>query len=387
MDILKRTPKIKIFITTTTIVVFFYLVYLLSFPLVASAISRQQRNTYNSGSIHYDIDISTYTGACIGTLPGANNAEKVWNFFISKGFSPEQTAGILGNMAIESGFEPMQLQNTRWGSKTPSSEAESSRLGWGLVQWTPARKVITTLRGEGASYDYIDTVEQQVAFLLDQLEGTAPDHNEKAAGDDLKIQTTVAGATESFMKEYERPRDQSDSAVQKRVVQAENYFNQFSGNTAGGAGGCITAGNWTWPSTQTATVTSCFGLRSSPGGIGSRNHRGVDIAAGMGSPVYAAADGEVTFSGSAGDAGLMVVIKHSEILDTRYLHNSRLLVNIGDQVTAGQRIADEGSTGSSTGSHLHFEIKRNNEQINPFTELAIPDTVTNRANCTSIASS
>jgi murein DD-endopeptidase MepM/ murein hydrolase activator NlpD len=86
-------------------------------------------------------------------------------------------------------------------------------------------------------------------------------------------------------------------------------------------------------------------------------HQGVDIAGPVGTPIYAAAPGVVVRSGwNSGGYGNMVDIRHPDGSLTRYAHNSRLLVAEGQEVSQGQQIAEMGSTGYSTGSHLHFEI-------------------------------
>lgn len=105
----------------------------------------------------------------------------------------------------------------------------------------------------------------------------------------------------------------------------------------------------------TGTLTSKFGWRIHPIKRTRKFHKGVDIAGPVGTPVYAAAAGTVTEARNAGGAGLMIAIKHGTS-QTRYMHNSQLLVKAGDTVTQGQLIAKMGSTGLSTGSHLHFEV-------------------------------
>lgn len=105
----------------------------------------------------------------------------------------------------------------------------------------------------------------------------------------------------------------------------------------------------------TGTLTSKFGWRIHPIKRTRKFHAGVDIGGPVGTPVYAAAAGTVTVARNAGGAGLMITIKHGTS-QTRYMHNSQLLVKAGDTVTQGQLIAKMGSTGAATGSHLHFEV-------------------------------
>jgi murein DD-endopeptidase MepM/ murein hydrolase activator NlpD len=118
------------------------------------------------------------------------------------------------------------------------------------------------------------------------------------------------------------------------------------------------------PTTKTGTPTIGFNwpaagsLTSRYGRRWGRMHRGIDIAGPVGTPIYAAADGVAIVAGwHSGGYGNLVEIRHSDGTVTRYAHNSRLSVSVGQIVRQGQQIAAMGSTGQSTGSHLHFEIR------------------------------
>ena len=121
---------------------------------------------------------------------------------------------------------------------------------------------------------------------------------------------------------------------------------------------------WKWPSLS-RRITSPFGKRKSPGGIGLTNHKGIDIGAPYGSPVFASKGGTVSMAGWSGGYGNLVQINHGQGFSTRYAHNSTLLVSPGQRVRQGQTIALVGSTGNSTGPHIHFEIRRNGASLNP----------------------
>ncbi len=110
------------------------------------------------------------------------------------------------------------------------------------------------------------------------------------------------------------------------------------------------------------TITSRFGAGSS---IRRSSHTGLDIAAPTGTTVVAAAPGTVTFSGYKGSYGNMLVISHGNGVQTYYAHCSKLYVSSGTQVSQGQKIAAVGSTGNSTGPHLHLEIRVNGVAYNP----------------------
>ena len=113
----------------------------------------------------------------------------------------------------------------------------------------------------------------------------------------------------------------------------------------------------------TGTVTSRYGEREETEVV-SANHQGIDIGANEGTPIYASMDGVVTVSSEEGEYGKHIDITNGDVL-TRYAHCSKLLVKEGDKVKQGDKIAEVGSTGNSTGPHLHFEIRRDNRTINP----------------------
>lgn len=113
----------------------------------------------------------------------------------------------------------------------------------------------------------------------------------------------------------------------------------------------------------TGTVTSRYGAREETEVV-SANHGGIDIGANTGTPIYAAMDGTVTVSSEEGEYGKHIDIENGEVL-TRYAHCSKLLVREGKKVKQGDKIAEVGSTGNSTGPHLHFEIRRENRTVNP----------------------
>jgi murein DD-endopeptidase MepM/ murein hydrolase activator NlpD len=120
----------------------------------------------------------------------------------------------------------------------------------------------------------------------------------------------------------------------------------------------------------TARVTSEFGHRPNPLGKGHVFHRGIDLAAPVGTPVYAVAAGTIVKAARDRSYGNVVVINHHNGYKTLYAHNSKLQVKLGEKVKAGQLIAKVGSTGHSTGPHLHFEIHRSGQRVDPGPYLA-----------------
>ena len=112
----------------------------------------------------------------------------------------------------------------------------------------------------------------------------------------------------------------------------------------------------------TGTITSRYGVSSS---IRSSRHTGLDIAATKGTPIKVVADGTVTFARYNGSYGYLVKVNHGNGVETWYAHTSKMYVTVGQEVKAGDIIALVGSTGNSTGPHLHFEIRINGEHVNP----------------------
>jgi murein DD-endopeptidase MepM/ murein hydrolase activator NlpD len=119
------------------------------------------------------------------------------------------------------------------------------------------------------------------------------------------------------------------------------------------------------PLTTRAALTSRFGMRGHPILGGRRMHSGVDLAAPTGSPVVTPADGIVSFANWRGGYGLLVTVEHGGGLQTRFGHLSRVMVAPGQRVTRGQLLGLVGSTGRSTGAHLHYEMRRNGLAIDP----------------------
>jgi murein DD-endopeptidase MepM/ murein hydrolase activator NlpD len=112
-------------------------------------------------------------------------------------------------------------------------------------------------------------------------------------------------------------------------------------------------------------ITSNFGMRRSPFTGQRIMHEGLDIAASTGTPVHASADGIVIQAETVAGYGKLVVIDHGYGYKTYYAHSSRIFVKVGQRVTRGERIAAVGSTGASTGPHLHYEVRLNGVPLNP----------------------
>lgn len=130
-----------------------------------------------------------------------------------------------------------------------------------------------------------------------------------------------------------------------------------------------TGGAFRWPCPSSTRVTSDYGTRVSPMSGASSNHKGIDIGASAGADIIAAANGTVTAASYSSAAGNYVMIDHGGGLYTVYMHASSLLVSPGQTVSAGDVIAKVGSTGISTGSHLHFGVSLNGSYVSPWSYL------------------
>ncbi len=131
-----------------------------------------------------------------------------------------------------------------------------------------------------------------------------------------------------------------------------------------GAGKSGTPGIWPIRHPE-ATISSPFGMRVQPGTGKTRLHKGVDIRVPEGTPAHVTADGVVTFSGQQGDYGNVIVVEHGGDLATAYAHLKKRRVDQGQQVRRGQHIGDVGKTGNATAPHLHYEVRRGGQPVDP----------------------
>lgn len=156
--------------------------------------------------------------------------------------------------------------------------------------------------------------------------------------------------------------------LEAAAAEAQRRQNESgSGYNPGGAGGSVVSGNGTFthPCPGYSRISSEFGWRPQPLPGASTNHKGIDFAAPTGTPIYAVASGTVVTAGYSGNAGRMITINHGNGLITMYMHCSELYVSAGQSVSKGQNIAAVGSTGNSTGPHLHFQVMLNGTPQNP----------------------
>ena len=206
------------------------------------------------------------------------------------------------------------------------------------------------------SYDYLVEVmqnynikkqkEYQNHINLLQVKGLKYDK-------DIKNYNNIIDGLDEEIKEIrEKIEDNKRERIQVRVDSEDTNIDMI------------------WPCPHTRTVTSGFGYRSaaSTNYVGSTNHGGIDIsAAGIyGTSAVAASDGIVEKTGWDNSMGNYVIIRHSLNVKTYYMHGSKISVSIGDYVEAGDEVLKIGSTGASTGPHLHFGVMLNGIFVNPW---------------------
>ncbi len=182
------------------------------------------------------------------------------------------------------------------------------------------------------------------------------------AGDDVdpailrQIATTSAGSQLGRGGPYEPVNANSDSTFKQLFSSWKKLDNLQVGAIAVPSEKPV----------KMAAFTSGYGVRSDPFGGGATRHMGIDLAGPVGTPIYATADGVVSESGyNSGGYGNLIKLDHGRGVETRYGHLSALLVSDGQRVSRGQLIGRMGSTGRSTGSHLHYEVRIEGKAVNP----------------------
>lgn len=185
----------------------------------------------------------------------------------------------------------------------------------------------------------IKSVEKKIAEAEDAVDEYAKD---------LKAQENSIKAIEAEIKRQE------EAAKKKAEAAGQSYKTKSIGDI-----------KFVWPCPASSRITSKFGARSSPTKGASTNHKGIDIGAATGTNIVAAAAGEVVVSTYSYSAGNYVMLNHGGGVYSVYMHASKLLCKVGDTVKQGQVIAKVGSTGYSTGPHLHFGIRVNGTYVNP----------------------
>ena len=230
------------------------------------------------------------------------------------------------------------------GENSRRFERDLERQGSLKVQLDDAQ---SDLRKEQAKAEDAQRVAAAERDKVTQLRAQADGERDQVAASEQQEQQAIEGI---------RAR-KADFEAQYAAVQAQISASVSRGNP--------TAGNhrFIWP--VNASITSPFGYRTDPVLGGTRLHAGVDLGASSGTPIKAAGDGVVVMAGSNGGYGNFTLIDHGGGLATGYGHQSSIGVRIGQHVSTGEVIGNVGSTGASTGPHLHWEVRVNGNPVDP----------------------
>ncbi|NBH70950.1 peptidase M23 [Clostridiaceae bacterium] len=207
-------------------------------------------------------------------------------------------------------------------------------------------------------------LQEQTEAKQQSVETLLAQKNQELKNFENQIQT-AQGQISEYEKDIKAQEDQIrklEAEIKRKEEEARR-----AAEAAGKAYNNVSLGNirFIWPCPASSRVTSGFGGRNSPTEGASTNHQGIDIGAASGSAVLAAASGTVVISTYSYSAGNYLMINHGGGVYTVYMHCSQLLASEGQSVIQGQTIAKVGSTGYSTGPHLHFGIRANGQYVNP----------------------
>ncbi|BFH65017.1 M23 family metallopeptidase [Paenibacillus azoreducens] len=256
-----------------------------------------------------------------------------------------------------------QLKNIQLQSSITSREQSIERLQTEII------KLSSQAKDMQLKMQHVDQLEQQLQKFIDKhkisMSTDAPadkasslswDASEHVGGEYIAVHENdmldLARETKDDFQEMQELLKTMESNIPHTLKKAQETQVQIAGNPT------------VWP-TASKVMTSSFGYRTDPFTGKAAFHAGIDIAGDNGGPVYAAGAGKVITAEESGARGRYIVIEHPGGLQTWYMHLSKILVNIGDTVDKRQQIAQLGSTGRSTGPHLHFQVVKQDKPVNP----------------------
>jgi len=255
---------------------------------------------------------------------------------------------MIANQDVEM-IEELEEQKELIASKKKLLEDQQAKLVTYQQDATSQKEQLQVSRGTQI------TLRREVQSVISEME-TNLDQMEKES-QSLEAEIQRLQEAERARIEAERKRKEAEKRAAEEAKEQSNQ--QQVGSTQSSS----------WPVPGHSRISSPYGNRTHPVLGGTRFHSGIDIPAPTGRPVVAVASGTVIMSQYSGSYGNVVIIDHGAGLSTLYAHNSRNQVSPGQQVQAGQTIASIGSTGMSTGPHLHFEVRQNGSTTNPLSWL------------------
>ena len=317
-----------------------------------------------------------------GLVGDSTNAEVVWKTLLDNGINQTAAAAIIGNLMVESGT-----------SLNTSSADASGAIG--IAQWMGGRKdaLMTYADEQGLS---VDDIQAQAGYLAQEVTSG------KYGTDSFMNISDLEAATDLCAYNYEACSRYSDYDtyiarssglipwsryawsdtcsmyivdLEMRRNYAQQVFDNLSDKSSDGSssGGGSGTGTFTFPCPDYTALTSDFGAREDPFDTSSTEiHKGIDLAAPAGTPIYAAAEGTVILATYSETAGNWIKIQHENNIVTVYMHCSVLHVSEGSYVRPGDLIGEVGTTGSSTGNHLHFAVMEDGEYVSPWDYVSTP---------------
>ena len=235
------------------------------------------------------------------------------------------------------------VQATQEELEAQQATLEEARQGV-LTEQANMQTLMDEKKAEIASVSS-DIQTQQLS--LEQYEAQIAQQDDTIASLESQVQAEQARLEEEAKKAEEEAKRK---AAEEELAKRKAY----------------TGGTFTWPCPNYKEISSDYGYRVHPIYGTTLFHNGVDMAADTGSPILAAADGTVIAASYSSSMGNYVMIDHGGGLYTIYMHASALYVSQGQSVTAGTQIAAVGSTGNSTGPHLHFSVRLNGQYVSPW---------------------
>lgn len=216
--------------------------------------------------------------------------------------------------------------------------------------------------------DKLNETKQKIAEAKEELENILVRQEENATSlearrsslnETLAQKQAMLDAITKDVEKYKAIHEEAERAEEELIRQNRSALS-YAANPIK-----YTGGKFVWPVPASSRITSYYGYRIHPVYKTKKFHSGIDIGAPYGVDILAAADGTVTLATTNGGYGKCIIINHGSGISTLYGHNSTLLVSVGSKVTKGQVIAKAGSTGVSTGPHLHFEVRVNGSTTDP----------------------
>lgn len=345
-----------------------------------SALSNGDLKAIRNNTPFYDPNATAVvcpTGSTV--LTGSENVAMTYNYLISKGLSPPQAAGVMGNLAAESGINPRRVQ----GTLTPAGDKDimtiDNKTGFGLAQWTS----IGRQRALHAAAETANKQDSDIGIQLDHLWGELQDGYKSSTLTPLLAATDVRQASSIFMINFEGPLDQSASAQAERAAKSLEFLTKYGSSTVS-----TTAGSPVVVTNQCGTgsggadnlVTGDYGLPvdkkwydQHPDWFTKPHHDypAADIPVPLGSLVYSMSDGKIIQAPVGGGCGTGVMVDAGGGVQFLYCHGSDggslPGAKNGDVIKAGELIMHSASTGSSTGPHLHVQITINGAKHCPQT--------------------